>query len=310
MLNSPDYTQIILLNSTGSAYLYDALIDNYTASRQLFSTPIQGMYYGPLGISPQNTYMLANGLILNNSLSAIGGAEKPGQTVTTTTPGQGTSTTIVSAGQRHVIAEAPLDENYFVRLTLPVRQNLNPSTTRDEARSTLELVDVRTSAEQLLGVIPENPVFTLTGTGVIRTPPRWMVVNNARTAAYIISVSGMSVVSLIPSTTATRPTIPLGARGIVNSNDGTANIKPGSFITITGQNLATATTSDTIPLPTVLGGSCVVLSDVALPLLSVSPTQINAQVPDTLRAGQYIFQVRSLGTAQQSDPIVLNVLKN
>jgi hypothetical protein len=171
-------------------------------------------------------------------------------------------------------------------------------------------VDVRTSAEQLLGVIPENPVFTLTGTGVIRTPPRWMVVNNARTAAYIISVSGMSVVSLIPSTTATRPTIPLGARGIVNSNDGTANIKPGSFITITGQNLATATTSDTIPLPTVLGGSCVVLSDVALPLLSVSPTQINAQVPDTLRAGQYIFQVRSLGTAQQSDPIVLNVLKN
>ncbi|MBI5280157.1 MAG: hypothetical protein HY858_00640 [Candidatus Solibacter usitatus] len=309
MLGSPDFTQVILLAGGGMAYLYDALTDSYTASRQLFSTPITAMYYGPLGISPQNTFMLANGLVLNNSLSPIGGAEKPGQSVTTPGTGGGTTTTIVSAGQRNVAAVAPIDENFFVRLTLPVRQNLNPTSVRDEARTTLELVDVRTGAEQLLGVVPENPTFTLQGQTRQNIPPRWMVVNSAGTTAYAVTLSGLSVIPLVQTTSATRPVIPAGVRGIVNSIDGTQNIKPGSFVTITGQNLGLANTADQIPLPAVMGGSCATMNDIPMPLLSVSPTQINAQIPDTLRPGLYVFQVRSLANAQQSDPIVINVLR-
>jgi hypothetical protein len=245
-------------------------------------------------------------LILNNSIGVIGGAERPGQQVTTGT-GTGTTTTIVSAGQRHVAAVAPIDENYFVRMTLPVRQNLNPASTRDEARTTLEMVDIRTSAEQLLGVIPENPPFTLLGTTLQRTPPRWMVTSPDGTTAYIVTTSGLSVVALTKTDTSTRPVVPNGVRGVLNSIDGTQNIKPGSFVTISGRNLAGTGTADQIPLPSVMGGSCVVLNDVPLPLLSVSPTQINAQVPDELRPGLYVFQVRSLSLAQQSDPIVVTV---
>ena len=37
-----------------------------------------------------------------------------------------------------------------------------------------------------------------------------------------------------------------------------------------------------VPLPTVLGGSCVTFGDIAVPLLVSSKGQIQAQVPDTL----------------------------
>jgi DNA-binding beta-propeller fold protein YncE len=309
MIAGPDYGQILLLNGNGTGYLYDALIDNYTTSRQLFTIPIQGMYYGPMAISSENRFMLANGLVLNNSLTPIGGAERPGQAVTTppTGPGQPPVTTIVSAGQRHVSAVAPLDQDFFIRMTLPVRQNLNPATTRDEARTTLELVDIRTGAEQLVGVIPENPPFTLTGTGVLQVPPRWMVTNSARTTAFALTLSGLSIINLSPSTSASKPTIPLGVRGMVNSNDGTQNIRPGSFVTVTGTNLAESAAAAQVPLPTVLGGSCVVLNDLPLPMIRTSPTQIAAQVPEDLRPGLYVMQVRSLAVAQASDPIVINV---
>jgi uncharacterized protein (TIGR03437 family) len=132
-----------------------------------------------------------------------------------------------------------------------------------------------------------------------------MVVDSAGTTAYLITLSGLSVVSLAPTGTDARPTI--AARGIVNSADGTPNFKPGSFITISGSNLAGAATADTIPPPTVLGGSCVTFGDIAVPLLVTSTGQIQAQVPDTLPPGTHVVEVRSLATAQDSDPVVITV---
>jgi uncharacterized protein (TIGR03437 family) len=123
----------------------------------------------------------------------------------------------------------------------------------------------------------------------------------------MITLSGLSVVSLTPTGTDTRPTIAPGTRGIVNSTDGTTNFKPGSFITISGTNLAGAATADSIPPPTVLGGSCVTFGDIAVPLLVTSTGQIQAQIPDTLTPGTQVVEVRSLSTAQDSDPVMITV---
>ena len=68
----------------------------------------------------------------------------------------------------------------------------------------------------------------------------------------------------------------------MNSADGTQNIRPGSFITISGA-ISPPPRSPTLPPPTVLGGSCVTFSDVAVPLLQTSSGQIQAQVPDTCK---------------------------
>jgi DNA-binding beta-propeller fold protein YncE len=311
MISTPGNEYIVTVSGNGNAYAYDSTADTYVATRLLIPAPIQG-YYGVLGASPGGKYFLVNGLIVNPSLTTIGGSASPGAIGVTPgqpgvpgQPGMPPVATIINTGNRNVAAVAPLNENTFLRLTTPVRQNIT-TVTRDDSRTTLERVNLATGEVSLAGVVPENPVVNVFGTTRFNTNPRQLVVDAAGTTAYAITISGLSVISLAPTGTDTRPTIDT-ARGIVNSADGSANFKPGSFITITGRNLATASTADTIPPPTVLGGSCVTFGDIAVPLLVSSNRQIQAQVPDTLPSGTHIVEVRSLGTAQASDPVVVTV---
>jgi uncharacterized protein (TIGR03437 family) len=68
--------------------------------------------------------------------------------------------------------------------------------------------------------------------------------------------------------------------GLVNSADYTTKVAPGSLVSLFGDNLAPTTASaSSTPLPTVLGNVCVLANGTNLPLLYVSPTQINAQLP-------------------------------
>ncbi len=307
MMASPSFDYILTLAGNGTAYLYNALIDNYTTSRQLFTNPIQS-YYGVISASEDSSYFFANGLMLNSSLTVVGGAERPGliQFGPPPQPGQPPTQTVVSGGERNIAATAAIGKDTFVRLTTPVRANIN-SVTRDEVRTTLERINLTTRSETLIGVVPENPIVSVFGTQRQNVPARQMVVDS-RGTAYAITLSGLSVIPTTPAGTNTKPVITGGARGIVNSENGTTNFKPGSFITVTGQNLAQAGIADTLPPPTVLGGSCVVFNDVALPLLQSSPNQISAQIPeDLVRPGLNVVQVRSLSMAQSSDPVVVTV---
>jgi DNA-binding beta-propeller fold protein YncE len=309
MVSTPGSDFILTFSGNGTAYVYDATQDAYVTSRLLIPAPIQG-YYDVLGAGPAGGYFLVNGLILNPSLTTIGGSATPGATGITGGgggPGGGPPIiSIINTGNRNVAASAPLDSQRFLRLTTPVRQNIT-TVTRDDSRTTLEIVNLQTGSDTLAGVVPENPVVNVFGTTRFNTSPRMMVVDSAGTTAYMITLSGLSVVSLTPTGTDTRPTIATGARGIVNSTDGTPNFSPGSFITISGSNLAASATADTIPPPTVLGGSCVTFGDIAVPLLVTSSGQIQAQVPDTLPAGTHVVEVRSLATAQDSDPVTVTV---
>ena len=307
MIATPGGEYILLLGGNGTAYLYDALVDNYTVSRQIY-TPNQPIisYYGVLGAAPGGAYYLANGLILSPSIAVIGGAERPGvvQFAPPTTPGGQPTQTVVSAGQRHVAAVAPLDERSFVRLTTAVRQSVTAAT-RDDVRPVIEQVDIATGAETVAAIAAEQPTVSAFGQARINVSPRRMVVDS-KGNIYAITLSGLSYIPLTPPGTG-RPVIRGGARGILNSTDGTPNFTPGAFITVLGSNLALAATADEVPPPTVLGGSCVTFSDVPLRLLETSPEQISAQLPENIRPGQYVVQVRSLATAQVSDPVVVTV---
>jgi len=67
---------------------------------------------------------------------------------------------------------------------------------------------------------------------------------------------------------------------LVNAADFTKPVAPGGLVSIFGKNLSPLTLSagDT-PLPTVLADSCLTANGVVIPLVFVSPTQINAQLP-------------------------------
>jgi hypothetical protein len=305
MIATPDNNYILTLSGNGTAYVYDSMADSYVASRLLIPTPITG-YYGILGAGIGANYFLVNGLILNTSLTTLGGSASPGATtVTAGTPGGAPPTaTIVNTGNRNVVAVAPLNDHSFLWLTTPVRQNITTAT-RDDSRTTLQMIDLNTGSVSLVGPVPENPVVSVFGTTRFNTNPRMMVVDSAGTTAYAITLSGLSVISLTPAGGNTQPAISTG--GVVNSNGAAAVITPGSFVTITGKNLASTGVASTLPPPTVLGGSCVTFGDIALPLLSTSSGQIQAQVPVTMLPGTQLVEVRSLATAQDSAPITVTV---
>jgi uncharacterized protein (TIGR03437 family) len=72
-------------------------------------------------------------------------------------------------------------------------------------------------------------------------------------------------------------------RSLVNAADGTQPVAPGGLVSIYGQNLSPLNIANSeIPLPTALGDSCLTVNGVAVPMLFVSPTQINAQLPYNL----------------------------
>lgn len=85
---------------------------------------------------------------------------------------------------------------------------------------------------------------------------------------------------------------------------------PGGLISIFGTNLATTTTgvgTGTSPLPTQLSGTSVKIGDIAAPLLLVSPSQINAQVPYEIQAGSTVDVVITVN-GQSSAPEGLKVV--
>jgi hypothetical protein len=289
MFATPDNQTIVTLAGNGNAYVYNASADTYVASGVLFGAPIQG-FFGPLGADGTQGYLTLGGLYTNESLSILGGSANASAATT--------------GSLRNVVATAPSGAGGFVRLSTPVQASLTATATSD-ARPILERVGIGGGSPALLAVAPENPRFTVFGTTRFNIPPRSMVIDQ-NNVAYIITVSGLSVIPLSAGSTPA-PQI-AAANGIVNSGDGSANLPVGGFVTVSGSNLATAATATTLPAPTVLGGSCVTFNDVALPLLQTSDGQISAEIPATVSTGTNVVQVISLATGQRSAITAVTVL--
>src|SRR5262249_22752927 len=151
------------------------------------STTIPG-YFGPMAAAPDGSYFLANGLVLNSSLSVIGGAQST--TLASSNPAPFAST-------RNVAAVAAIDQNTFLRLTTQAKQNLTSTTAVGDSRPTLELASLLNNSVSTVGAVAENPAVTVFGTTRSNVPPRLMAVD-ANNNAYILTLSGLSVVPLTP----------------------------------------------------------------------------------------------------------------
>ena len=270
---------------------------------------IQG-YYGVLGAGPAGSYFLMDGLILNSALTVVGGSAQPGADYAITggpvsrrRPGGGITYRhqhraaqrgLGRGAQRHHVpapdhAGAPEHHHGHARRFAHHARNGQPDHRRRHAG--------RRGARRI-----RSPAFS--ARRVPTCNPRQMVVDSAGTTAYAITLSGLSVISLAPTGSDTRPTIAAGARGVMNSADGTAK-SAGLVHHHQREQSRRPAVAESLPPPTVLGGSCVTFGDVAVPLAGDLERQIQAQVPDTLRPGTQVVAVRSLATAQQSDPVTI-----
>jgi DNA-binding beta-propeller fold protein YncE len=280
MLGSADGSTILTIDGTGSGYVYTALTDSYVSKVSgVVATPITGDYL-PLGVASDGSYFTIGHAVYNSSLTQLFD---------------------IGTG-RNTVATAPIDASNYLRLSTPVRAAIT-STPADDARPLLDLVNFQSGAVKQLAVVAENPRFTLLGTTRLNQSPRQMVVDS-NNIAYLLTISGLTVVSLTPNGA---PTPVLASAGVVNATDGSSNFAPGSFVSISGSSLASSAMATTVPAPTVLGGSCVTFNNVPLPLLQTSPNQIVAQIPSNILSGENVVVVHSLDVAQSSLPVMVKV---
>lgn len=282
MAATPNGEYAIILAGNGYVYLYDAAQDEFVNARQIFTNPIQG-YFGPIAAGPGGRYFLVNGTVLNPALtpvasagSVVAGAARPGAQQTAT--------------PRPISSVSALNNNNYVRFAPAITQQANnPITTQPPM---VEIADVNTGNTVRLVPGIEGPISTVTGAARANVQGRSIAVDPTGTTAYVLTVSGLSVVPLAAVTAAERPVVT--ANGIGNVANGNASLAPGSLVNIPGRNLGSSGKIDSGSLPTVMGGVCVTLNNRPLPLMATSPEQITAQIPPDMAAGRYPLVVRNL----------------
>jgi uncharacterized protein (TIGR03437 family) len=98
---------------------------------------------------------------------------------------------------------------------------------------------------------------------------------------------------------------PAGVMNGAGQTPGTA-VAPGSVISIFGQSLATVVeVGPTNPAAQTIAGTSVTINNSILPLLFVSPTQINAQLPSSLSEGNYTLEIQNTGQPEISGPLTV-----
>ena len=136
----------------------------------------------------------------------------------------------------------------------------------------IERVDLGTGAALSPTRTVEAPNLGQTGAAFTRTLAPLANGN----AMVSLSASGFTVLPWNYGAAVAPPHID----SVVNAADFTAAVAPGSLISLFGQNLNPVNLATAeMPLPTALGDSCLTVNGALAPMLFVSPTQVNAQLP-------------------------------
>jgi uncharacterized protein (TIGR03437 family) len=123
---------------------------------------------------------------------------------------------------------------------------------------------------------------------------------------YIVALT-TSGVTVLPSAYDASVAPPSIAR-VASAADGVTPVAPGGLFSIYGSNLApTNIATREIPLPTALADSCLTVNGQPVPVLFVSPNQVNAQMPFQ-SVGNVTMVVHTPGGV--SDNFNLTVLPN
>jgi uncharacterized protein (TIGR03437 family) len=89
---------------------------------------------------------------------------------------------------------------------------------------------------------------------------------------------------------------------IASAADQTPGVAPGGLFTARGSNLSLVNiATNEIPLPTALGDSCMTINGVLVPLVFVSPSQINGQIPYTVSGDSTLILRTPAGVSNNFD---------
>lgn len=318
MASSAEGRYIIMMTGAGYVYLYDAQQDEWIYGRQIFTPPITG-YIGPVAAGPNGRYYLANGTILNSSLTPVGSA--PTYTIggtgtttggtgpiglpvgpgTTTLPNRGNTQTV----SRPVSAVSAAGNSSFLRFSTPVRLSNNATVTDAGVIEQVQVADISNPRTTATAYALEGPLSTVSGNSRVAINGRTMAMSGNN--VYVLTTAGLSVIPISRQDNQDMPRVNQG--GIVSTASYLPTVAPGGLISIFGRNLATSEASAPPPLPTIMGGTCITLDNVPLPLIMASAQQVNATLPQTVTAGRHSLVVRSLDNNMASAGSQVSVTK-
>jgi uncharacterized protein (TIGR03437 family) len=152
--------------------------------------------------------------------------------------------------------------------------NANNTTTTPGNNTTSTPVCVETSVGSVCVTPPSSSPTTNTSWVQIFT--RTVQPLYSRNALVTLTTSGVTVLPWNYDAAVAAPRI----ERVVNSADSAATLAPGSLVSIYGTDLSPLNqATQQIPAPTALGESCLTVNGVPVPVVFVSPTQINGQLP-------------------------------
>jgi len=293
MAATPAGEYILFATSTGIAYLYDATADDFVAEKTIFPTTAQSGYIGPVAAGPGGQYYVMGGVLLNADLTIAG-----------TTTVAGTYSAVAAAGTSTYAVFTPVAATSTIPPAVAMLNAKTGNTSNTVSALEGPITQLATTITAPGG--PGGPGgFGITTRGFIGG--RTMAIDAAGSNAYAITASGLSIIPLAGPTQAQMPVPSKG--GAVNLASYTAGVAPNGLLSIFGQNFGTLATPASTPLPLIMGGTCVTLNNVALPLLLTSPLQINAQIPPGTAAGTYPLVVRSIANLAASTSENVTVAK-
>jgi len=242
MTASANGNSIFIAQADGTVYLYDANSNSFAVSRQDF-TSLSGAY----AASSFNQYVVGNHL-LDSSLVPVMDFE---------------------TGTGNPSGFAFVDQTGY-RTTAPAPSGTGQST----APGVIQSVDMTnpTGSVSRATLMVEAPLLGTTASPFTRTVAPLF----DRSAIANLTVSGITILPWNYDASIVPPSI----TGVTNAADFSANVAPGGLISVFGTNLSPVNVaSSELPLPTALANSCLTVNGQPVPILFVSPSQANAQMP-------------------------------
>lgn len=248
---------ILVASSNGAAMLYSANANTFIASRHDFAG-LGGAYAASnfnqyvVGTNFLDPSLVPQGAILSGGTASSGFSfvNQAGYYVSGT-----------SSSNPGTIEQVNLTTGNAIQPTATVEAPVLPVTTTAASMSTsgspttpnvTSFVSVNSGFTQSLAPLP------------------------SQTAIIVLSTSGVTVLPWTYAASVAPPQI----AAVVSAADSKSPAAPGGLVTLYGSNLSpTNLATSQIPVPTALANSCITVNGQPIPLIFVSPTQINAQMP-------------------------------
>jgi uncharacterized protein (TIGR03437 family) len=266
---------ILIASANGAVMMYNANAGTFTASRQDF-TNLTGAY----AASNFNQFVVGNNF-LDASLvpqgRIAGTGVSSGFAFVNETGYYVSLFSATSTADPGTIQQVNLTTGSAIQPTAMVEDPIAPATittTTPTGTSTTVCTGSTTTGTTTTSTcttVP-NETSTTVPSGFSRT----LAPLPSQTGIVVLSTSGVTVLPWTYALSVAPPQI----AAVVSAADSKSPAAPGGLITLYGSNLSpTNLATSEIPVPTALANSCITVNGQPIPLIFVSPTQVNAQMP-------------------------------